>query len=59
MDSVAVDKCEDETSEISKVDKDFKTALNEEDVSGSSTNKELGIKTEVSSDETCPTVFVT
>lgn len=34
VDSVAVDKCEDETSEISKVDKDFKTTVNQEDVSG-------------------------
>ena len=34
VDSVAVDKCEDETSEISKVDKNFKTTVNQEDVSG-------------------------
>ena len=32
--TVAVDKCEDKTNEISKVDKDFKTTVNQEDVSG-------------------------
>ena len=34
MDSVAVDHCEDEASEIVKVDNDFKTTVNQADVSG-------------------------
>lgn len=34
VDSVSVNHCEDETSEISKVDKEFKKTVNQADISG-------------------------
>ena len=34
VDSVVVDHCQDETSEISKVDKDCKTTVKQADISG-------------------------
>lgn len=34
VDSVSVNHCEDETSDISKVDKEFKKTVNQADISG-------------------------